>query len=134
MTRLLVVGVVVTAVVVLGWLRSRRLRSLSQHAPVGLPALPESLAGPGRTWLVFATRYCATCDPAVERLRAAHPDDTVRKVLVEEHPELANRYDVRTAPTLLEIAADRTVARVVAGATAVFAATSTDHLPATEVA
>ena len=121
MTRLLIVLALVAVVAVVAALRSRRLGSLQSDDGAGLPRVPAELVGPGRTWLVFATRYCATCEPAAEQLRLAHPDDTVAKVLVEEHAELAERFAIRTAPTLLEVGADGVVRRVVAGAEAVLA-------------
>lgn len=94
----------------------RRAASLAARPSLDLPALPDRLRGPGRTWVVFATEYCATCGPVTERLRALHPDDTVRKVMVEQEPDLAAGFDVRTAPTLLEVDATGSVVHSVAGA------------------
>ena len=94
----------------------RRAASLAARPSLDLPALPDRLRGPGRTWVVFATEYCVTCGPVTERLRALHPDDTVRKVMVEQEPDLAAGFDVRTAPTLLEVDATGSVVHSVAGA------------------
>lgn len=94
----------------------RRAASLAARPALDLPVLPDRLRGPGRTWVVFATEYCATCGPVTERLRALHPDDTVRKVMVEQEPDLAAGFDVRTAPTLLEVDATGSVVHSVAGA------------------
>lgn len=117
--RALVVVGLVALVAAVAWWRARRVRALRAPSPAGLPPVPSEHRGDGRTWLVFATRYCATCDPAVAGLRAAHPTDTVRKVLVEDEPELAARFDVRMAPTMLEVGPDGAVRRVLAGADAV---------------
>lgn len=97
----------------------RRSASLADRSSLDLPSLPDRLRGPGRTWIVFATEYCATCGPVTERLQSLHPDDTVRKVMVEHESGLADEFAVRTAPTLLEVDATGAVVHSVAGAEAV---------------
>lgn len=94
----------------------RRSSRLADRTSLDLPRLPDRLRGPGRTWVVFATEFCATCGPVTDRLRALHPDDTVHKVMVEQETALADEFVVRTAPTLLEVDADGTVVHSVAGA------------------
>ena len=94
----------------------RRSAALADRSSLDLPTVPERLRGPGRTWVVFATEYCATCGPVTDRLRALHPDDTVHKVMVEHETELADAFVVRTAPTLLEVDATGAVVHSVAGA------------------
>lgn len=120
MVRLLVVVGLLAAFAAARVLWDRRRAALADRPGVGLPPLPDDLAGPGRTWIVFATRYCATCGPAAERLRMSDPTATVRTVLVEERPDLADRYEVRSAPTVVE-ADGAVVTRTIAGAEAVLA-------------
>ena len=114
---LVVILVVVFALAKLWY--DRRSASVADRSSLDLPPLPDHLRGPGRTWVVFATEFCATCGPVTERLRATHPRDTVHKVLVEEHAALADAYAVRTAPTLLEVAPSGAIVHSVAGAAAV---------------
>lgn len=97
-------------------LHDRRAAGLADRSSLDQPSLPPDLRGAGRTWVVFATEFCATCGPVAERLRGLHPDDTVHKLLVEEHAALADQYSVRTAPTLLEVDATGAVVHSVAGA------------------
>ncbi|WP_436794926.1 thioredoxin family protein [Actinospongicola halichondriae] len=115
MRLLLVVALLAVFAVAKVWY-DRRSASLSDRSSLDLPNLPDRLRGPGRTWVVFATEFCATCGPVADRLRALHPDDTVHKVLVEDDPALADSYAVRTAPTLLEVAPSGAVVHSVAGA------------------
>lgn len=119
MTRLLVVaGLLALFAVAKVWYDRRAIR-LAERTDAEHPAVPEQLRGPGRTWLVFATEFCATCGPVVDRLHDLRPDDTVRKVMVEDDPALADRFSVRTAPTLLEVDRDGRVVDSVAGPDAV---------------
>lgn len=114
--RIVLVVALVALFVVAKVAYDRRSARIADRTELDLPRLPERLRGPGRTWVVFATEFCATCGPVTERLRALHPDDTVHKVLVEEETALADDFVVRTAPTLLEVDADGTVVHSVAGA------------------
>ncbi len=116
MARVLVVVGLVALLVVATRLYRRRSAALADRSGIVHPALPHHLRGPGRTWIVFATQFCATCGPVVDRLGHLHPDDTVRKVLVEDDTALADAYAIRTAPTVLEVDAAGTVVRSVAGA------------------
>lgn len=119
MTRLLVVvALIVVFAAAKAWY-DRRSAALADRSALDLPAFPERLRGPGRTWIVFATEYCATCGPVADRLRALHPDDTVHTVKVEHETDLADEFEVRTAPTLLEVDRKGDVVHSVAGAEAV---------------
>lgn len=113
-----VLALVVTFAVAKLWY-DRRLTALADRSSASLPSLPDRLRGPGRTWIVFSTEFCATCGPVTERIRALHPDDTVHKVLVEHESALAEAFAVRTAPTLLEVDGSGSVTHSVAGAEAV---------------
>lgn len=84
------------------------------------PLVPASLlAGAERTWVVFTTRYCASCGPVVERLRTTDPGARVVRVDAAREPLLADAFRVRSAPTaFLADAHGRVQARLV-GAEAV---------------
>lgn len=114
--RLLLVVALVALFVVAKVAYDRRSVRLADRTALDLPRVPERLRGPGRTWVVFATEFCATCGPVTDRLRVLHPDDTVHKVMVEQDAALADEFVVRTAPTLLEVDADGFVVHSVAGA------------------
>ncbi len=100
----------------LAWGLSLIVAALAARTSLDLPVLPDCLRGPGRTWVVFSTEFCATCGPVAARLRFLHPDDTVRTVMVEGEAALTDTYAVRTAPTLLEVDRDGNVVHSVAGA------------------
>lgn len=119
MLRLALVAGLLVAFAVAKVLHDRRSATIADRSSLALPPVPERLRGPGRTWIVFATEYCATCGPVTERLRALHPADTVHKVMVEAESSLADDFAVRTAPTLLEVDAAGTVVHSVAGAESV---------------
>jgi len=69
-------------------------------APRGKGTIPSQLLdGAERTWIVFTTPWCATCEPVVERLRLAEPASNVRMVDATVERELADSLRVRSAPT-----------------------------------
>ena len=56
--------------------------------------------------LEFWATWCGPCRmvaPILEEIAAERPDIKVCKVNVDEEPELANKYDVMTIPTLMVI-------------------------------
>ena len=77
---------------------------------------PEHSALPAGLYLV-ATRTCPNCKFAAAEMDAA--GIAYEELLAEENVELAQRYRIMQAPTLLEVGADGTV-EVTAGAAAVF--------------
>lgn len=84
------------------------------------PLVPASLlAGADRTWLVFTTRYCASCGPVAERLRTSDPGARVVRVDAEREPHLAGAFRVRSAPTAVLADADGRVQARLVGAEAV---------------
>ncbi|HEX5616643.1 MAG TPA: thioredoxin family protein [Acidimicrobiia bacterium] len=93
--------VLAIAAVALGWVIGRRnqvARAAARPAP--LPAVPPALrAGAPRTWVIFTTRYCVSCDRVEARVRAAEPDVRVVRVDAEREPLLARSFRVRSAPT-----------------------------------
>ena len=85
--------------------RSKRLDAAS--GADGLLPLPAALAPHDTpTWVIFTTPLCVSCDAVAAELTAAYPSDEVVKVDATEEPQLAERYDVRRAPTVIH--ADRT--------------------------
>lgn len=51
------------------------------------------------SWLLFATHTCPNCKMAVKELNKHGQDFTV--IFAEEHPEMAEKYQVQSAPTLV---------------------------------
>ena len=84
------------------WMDRRR----ASRAPRGTGSIPARILGEGdRTWVVFTTPWCTTCDPVVERLRTAEPASTVVKIDATVERDLAESLRVRSAPTA--VLADR---------------------------
>jgi hypothetical protein len=114
----IVVGLLLALVVANGLYRRRRAVARSDARPV--PKLPEQLVGGApATWVVFTTRYCATCEPVCQRLRAAHPDAAVVRVDAADRPELARAFRIQRAPTALLADADGAVTARLVGPEAV---------------
>lgn len=83
-------------------------------------ALPAHItAGADRTWVVFTTPWCATCDPVVDRLRAADPDGRVLKLDATVERSLAESLGIRSAPTTVLADVDGTVRAQLVGPAAV---------------
>lgn len=51
------------------------------------------------TWILFGTHTCPNCKMAVRELEKHGA--AFREIFAEEHPELAEKYQVQSAPTLL---------------------------------
>lgn len=69
--------------------------------PLDLPRLPADLVRDNATWVVFTTEYCVTCGPVKERIARLDPTADLIEIDVAQRPELARRYQIRTAPTVL---------------------------------
>lgn len=96
----------------------RRTRNVSpRRADAALPA--RITAGADRTWVVFTTPWCATCDPVVDRLRAADPGGRVLKVDATVERSLAESLGIRSAPTTVLADGDGTVRAQLVGPAAV---------------
>jgi hypothetical protein len=113
--RLVVLALVVGVVIVLAR-RYAVARRTDVSAPAAeFPPLPAELVDAERpTWVVFTTPLCASCGAVEDELRRSHPDETVIMVDATVEPQLAERYRVRRAPTVVH--ADergRVVARLV---------------------
>lgn len=117
--RVAIVLVIVFAVVLLTRLyRQWRHRLASDHRPV--PRLPAALVeGAERTWVVFTTPMCASCEPVVERLRSNEPDARVVTVDATRELPLADAFRIRSAPTVLLADASGEVQTRLVGAGAV---------------
>jgi thiol-disulfide isomerase/thioredoxin len=97
-------------------LRQARL----QRGPTEHPPVPVELRnGAERTWLLFTTPWCATCEPVEQRLRTADPGAHVVKVDASRQPDLAREFAVRTAPTAVLADADGAVQARLVGVEAV---------------
>lgn len=116
--RWMIVATMVVLLVAAKIAYDRRTARLSSPPVDALPSVPAEVLGPGRTWLVFSTELCATCGPVAAALERRFPADTVRLLRVEDHPDLAKDFSIRTAPTVMEVAADGAVATTLAGAAA----------------
>ena len=81
--------------------------------------LDADLASDRDAWVVFTTEYCAVCPKVVSMLEAARPDDAVIVIDVADRLDLAARYRVRRAPTVLRATSDGTVTARLSGADAV---------------
>ncbi|MGJ7441135.1 TlpA family protein disulfide reductase [Aquipuribacter sp. MA13-6] len=126
---LLLVGVIAVVLVVGGLWRVREHRRGRQAfappaddprtRPLVLPTetAPAGLGGLGRTatLVVVGTRSCSDCARTLALLRREVQDDVgvaVHHVLAERAPGLVDRFEVRTAPTVLLADADGQVVGV----------------------
>lgn len=104
------------------WVRAvlHRARTADeQRAADTLPAVPAALRGGGAAWIVFTTPTCVACRTVIDDIARERPGEVVVRVDATTDPELAQRWDVRRAPTTLRTDADgRVLARLV-GAEAV---------------
>jgi len=104
------------------WVRTilQRARAADERRPADtLPVVPAALRGGGAAWIVFTTPTCVACRTVTDDIARERPDDVVVRVDATTDPDLAQRWDVRRAPTTLRTDADgRVVARLV-GAEAV---------------
>ena len=85
----------------------------------GLPAVPAEHLSGRPLWLVFTTEFCAVCPRVIEQISAQQPDDSIIVLDVADHLDLASRYRVRRAPTVIRAEADGSVIVRLAGADAV---------------
>jgi len=86
------------------------------------PALPADVTADARddrgrampTWVIFTTPLCVSCTAVQHDLERSFPHHLVRKIDATERPDLADRYEVRRAPTtILADASGRVVERLV---------------------
>ncbi len=103
---MILVRAIVVIALLLFFALGRRLyaqwRAGLHHDARRVPRLPAALLdGADRTWVVFTTPYCATCEPVKQRLAAHDPDARVITVDATREPFLAKSFHVRSAPTVL---------------------------------
>lgn len=106
----------------LTWLRLamlRRRRADAGRGAKGLPSVPAALRGGGAAWIIFTTPVCAACGNVEQILQRARPGERVVLVDATTDPELADRWDIRRAPTTLRAEADGTVSARLVGVEAV---------------
>jgi thiol-disulfide isomerase/thioredoxin len=116
----LAIVLALVAVFVLARIAHRRWRAGLHTESRAVPTLPSHLlAGTDRTWVVFTTPWCASCDTVTSHLTAADPEARVVKVDATEDPALAGAFHVRAAPTVLLADAVGTVQQRLVGAAAV---------------
>jgi thiol-disulfide isomerase/thioredoxin len=105
--RLFIAAVLVAFVFGLRLRYARAQRIDAATGADGLLPLPAALvARKAPTWVIFTTPLCVSCDAVAAELTTAYPSDEVVKVDATEEPQLAERYAVRRAPTVIH--ADRT--------------------------
>ena len=85
----------------------------------GLPDVPSRYLTGAPLWLVFTTDYCAVCPRVIEQISGQCPEDSVVVLNVAEELELAARYRIRRAPTVIRADAAGRVSVRLAGADAV---------------
>jgi hypothetical protein len=112
---IVVITIVVAVLLATRLYRAWRMRIGADTEPV--PHLPGELLEGDRTWVVFTTPYCATCDPVVEALEG-HGDRVV-KVDATREPRLADDFRIKAAPTALLADATGAVQTRLVGADAV---------------
>jgi hypothetical protein len=74
-----------------------------------LAPLPTALQAQGARWVVFSTEYCAVCPSVVAEIEQNRPGERVVVLDVGENLDLAARYKVRRAPTVLRADGDGAV-------------------------
>lgn len=80
-----------------------------------LAPVPDGLLGGEAGWVVFSTEYCALCPALVSEIERERPGEAVVVFDVADHLDLAARYRVRRAPTVLRVDADGSVTARLSG-------------------
>lgn len=110
----------ILACLVVGRVLYRRWHHAVRTEDVDHPRLPADLVGGAeRTWVVFTTPYCATCEPVRDRLTQFDPAAAVITVDATRRTDLADAFRIRSAPTTLLADGDGTVQARLVGADAV---------------
>ena len=117
----IVVGLLLALVLVRTVLKQaldRRRRNTAPRRPdATVPA--RFTEGADRTWVVFTTPMCTTCDPVVDLLRASQPASRVVKIDATVERSLADALGVRSAPTAVLARADGVIEAQLVGPEAV---------------
>jgi hypothetical protein len=101
-----------------------RSRSHGDRRPDGarhgaFASLPDQFGDERPDWVVFSTEYCAVCPSVVAEIERCRPGERVIVLDVAEHLDLASRYRVRRAPTVLRADADGMVVARLSGVEAI---------------
>lgn len=85
-------------------------------ATLGVEALDATIAGVDPTLVLFTAPWCANCRriaPEVDTLAADNPWSLqVHRVVVDDSPDLADRFDIRSVPTALLFSKGTLVRRI----------------------
>jgi hypothetical protein len=87
------------------WYRSRTRADAARYDEAW-PAVPADVIEPptdGAGWVIFTTPVCASCRQVEAALHRDRPGDHVVLVDATVDPDLAERYEVRRAPTTLAV-------------------------------
>lgn len=88
----------------------QKMASRRRTRPSAAATLPTTItAGRNRTWVLFTTPYCATCAQVEAQLAKHDPSTAVVRVDATRNTDLADRFAITTAPTLLLAARDGSV-------------------------
>ena len=80
----------------------QKMAARRRRRPHGDATLPPTVtAGRERTWVLFTTPFCATCNQVEAQLARHDPHTPVVRIDASRETELAARFAVMTAPTLL---------------------------------
>jgi len=93
--------------------------SATGSRPTHSAPLPDALRADGVRWVVFSTQYCAVCPVVVAEIERVRPGERMVVLDVADHLDLAARYKVRRAPTVLRADADGSVVARLSGVEAV---------------
>jgi hypothetical protein len=126
---LIVVAVLASVGAATWWYQRRRAADVNRGAH-DLDPVPAQYRHGVATWLIFTTPVCASCTAVEAALREAFPHHRVEKIDATEQPELADRYNVRRAPTTLLADAAGTVIERLVGPEAVRDFVGTSNLTA----
>ncbi len=72
----------------------------------------EVMGNPGTVLVDFHATWCGPCKmlaPTLDQVALAAPDVNICKIDIDQAPELAQRYEIMSVPTLMVVKAGRVV-------------------------